>query len=189
MNSSDLKRGAVISVNGAACFVERVAVQTPSSRGSNTLYKVRARNVKTKQKVDAVFKGGESIPEPQFERRGVQFLYKDTSLCHFMDLESYDQFSMVIEELEDELRYMYDNMDDLKALVVDDEVVAIELPLAVELEITECDPAVKGNSATARTKKAILQTGHAVQVPEHIAAGETVRVDTTTGKFVSRVSR
>ncbi len=70
-------------------MVEKVTVQSPSSRGSNTLYKIRARSVKTKQKVDATFKGGEHIPEPNFEKRDVQHLYKDSNHCHFMDLESY----------------------------------------------------------------------------------------------------
>ena len=189
MLSSDLKRGVVITVNDAPCIVEKIVVQTPSSRGSTTLYKIRARNVKTKQKVDAVFKGGENVPEPNFERRSVQFLYRDTNTCYFMDVESYEQFELPNEDLADELVYLYDNMEDIRALHVDDEVIGVELPLAVELTITECDPGVRGNSATARTKNATLETGLVVQVPEHLEQGDRVRVDTTTGKFVSRVSK
>jgi elongation factor P len=189
MNSGDLKKGVVISIGGETCVVEKVTVQTPSSRGTNTLYKVRARNVKTKQKVDATFKGGEHIPEPNFEKRAVQFLYKDTSLCHFMDMETYEQFTMSRDELEDELPYMFDSMEGLRALVINDEVIGIELPLTVELEITECDPSVRGNSATSRSKKATLETGLVVQVPEHLSQGDRVRLDTTTGKFVARVSK
>ncbi len=189
MNSGELKRGAVISVNGAACIVEKVAVQTPSSRGSTTLYKVRARDVRTKQKVDATFKGGEQIPEPSFERRDVQYLYSDPNHCFFMDMESYEQFELAKEDLKEEILYMYENMEGIRALVVDDEVIGIELPLAVEIDIVECDPAARGNSATSRAKNATLATGLVVQVPEHLSPGERVRVDTTTGKFVSRVSK
>ena len=187
MLSSDLKKGVVITIQGAPCVVVKIMVQTPSSRGSTTLYKVRARNVQTKQRVDATFKGGENIPEPNFERRDVQYLYQDTNLCHFMDVESFEQFSFARGDLEEELLYMYENMEGIRGLFLDEEAIAVEIPLTVELDITECDPAVRGNSATARTKKAKLQTGLAVQVPEHLSPGDRVRVDTTTGKFVTRV--
>ena len=70
-----------------------------------------------------------------------------------------------------------------------EQVIGIELPLTVDMKITACDPAVKGNSATARTKKAYLETGHEVQIPEHLSPGEVVRVDTSTGKFVCRVNK
>lgn len=189
MLSSDLKKGVVVTIQGAPCVVEKIVVQTPSSRGSTTLYKIRARNVQTKQKVDATFKGGENIPEPNFERRDIQYLYQDTNLCHFMDAENYDQFSLARDDLQDEILYMYENMEGLRGLFLDDEAIAIEVPLTVELDITECDPAVRGNSATARTKKAELQTGLVVQVPEHLSPGDRVRVDTATGKFVTRVSK
>ena len=189
MLSGELKKGSVITIAGQACIVEKITVQTPSSRGSTTLYKVRARDVKTKQKVDATFKGGENIPEPNFERREVQYLYGDGNHCHFMDLESYEQYPLDRADIEEELRYIFDNMEGIRSLVVDDQVIGIELPLTVDLEITECDPAVRGNSATSRSKNATLQTGLVIQVPEHLSAGECVRVDTTTGKFVSRVSK
>ncbi len=189
MTSGELKKGAVITIGGAVCVVEKIAVQTPSSRGSGTLSKIRARNVKTKQKVDATFKGGENIPEPNFEKSDVQYLYKDTNHCHFMDMQSYEQFAIPRADLEDELQYMYDNMEELRALVVDEAVIGIELPLTVELVITECDPAARGNSATSRAKNAVLESGLVVQVPEHLSAGERVRVDTTTGKFITRVSK
>jgi elongation factor P len=189
MLSGDLKKGVVITIGDAACVVEKVTVQTPSSRGSNTLYKIRARNVKTRQKVDATFKGGENIPEPNFEKRSVQHLYKDTSHCHFMDTETYEQFTISRDDLDDELPYLFDGMEGIRALVIDEEVVGVELPLTIELEITECDPSVRGNSATSRSKKATLETGLVIQVPEHLSTGDRVRLDTSTGKFVARVSK
>jgi elongation factor P len=187
LSPGQLKRGLIIEVDGAPCVVENIAVQTPSSRGANTIWKVRARNLRTKQKVDKAFRSGDSIVEPNFEKRPVQFLYSDVSQYHFMDLEDYNQFALVREEIEEETRYLVDDLEGIRALVLDEEVIGIELPLTVDLKITDCDPAVKGNSATARTKKASLETGHIVQVPEHISPGETVRVDTATGKFVGRV--
>jgi elongation factor P len=189
LSPGQLKRGAIIEIDEAPCVIESIKVQTPSSRGANTLWKVRARNLKTKQKVDKVYRGGDTVPEPNFERRDVQFLYSDTSRLHFMDLEDYNQFSLPREDLEEEASYLIDNVEGIRSLVVDEEVIGVELPLTVDLKITECDPSVKGNSATSRTKSATLETGLTIQVPEHLSAGETLRIDTATGKFVQRVSR
>ena len=189
LSPSDLKKGSIVEFDGMPCRVEKIAVQTPSSRGAATIYKVRARNLKTKQKVDKNFRGGDSIGEPNFEKRPVQFLYKDTDRGYFMDTENYNQFELPLAELEEELGYLVDNLEGITALVVDDEVIGIDLPLAVELVIAECDPAVKGNSATSRTKSATLETGLVIQVPEHLGSGERVRIDVPTGKFVGRVNK
>ena len=189
LSPSELKRGRVIDVEGAPCVVEQVTMQTPSSRGANTIWKVRARNLKTKQKVDKTYRSGDTIPEPNFEKRGVQFLYSDNAGFHFMDLLDYDQFSLPKEDLEKEAGYLVDNLESIRALVLDDEVIGIELPLTIEMKIAECDPAVRGNSATAHTKSAKLETGLIIQIPEHLGPGEIVRVETSTGKFVGRVNR
>jgi len=124
--------------------------------------------------------------EPDFEKRHVQFLYRDPSDLHFMDMDSYDQFALPIDGYSQEAGYLTDNLEGIRSLVLEDEVIGIELPLTVDIVITECDPAVKGNSATARQKNATLETGLVIQVPEHISSGENVRVDTTNGKFISR---
>ena len=189
LSPGELKRGVIIDIDGAPCAVENVTMQSPSSRGANTIWKVRARNLKTKQKVDKAFRSGDSIVEPNFEKREIQFLYGDNDGFHFMDLEDYDQFSLPKGELATEGKYLIDNLEDIRALVLDEEVIGIELPLTADLKITECDPAVKGDSATSRAKNATLETGLVIQVPEHLSSGEVVRVDTSTGKFVSRVSR
>ena len=129
------------------------------------------------------------IQEPNFERRPVQYLYGDTSALHFMDLGDYNQFSLPRESSQEEAMYLVDNLEGIRSLVLDDEVIGIELPGTVDLKIVECNPAVRGNSATGRTKPATLETGLVVQVPEHIACETIVRVDTSSGKFVGRVSQ
>ncbi len=185
----DLKRGLIIELDGAPCVVEKLEIQTPSARGGNQLWKIRARNLKTKGKVDKVFRSGDSIVEPHFEKRQVQYLYGDGTHHHFMDLQDYDQFPLSQEMLEDESQYLIENMEGISALIFEEEVIGIELPLVLDLKITECDPTVKGNSATGRTKRAVLESGLVLQVPEHLDQGDTIRVDTTTGKFISRVSK
>ena len=186
---SDLKKGTIVELDGMPCRVEKVFVQTPSSRGATTIYKVRARNLKTKQKIDRNLRGGDAIPEPNFEKRPVQFLYKDTDLAHFMDTENYNQFEVPLADLEDEVGYLVDNLEGISALLVDDELIGLDLPLVVEMLIAECDPAARGNSATSRTKSATLETGLVVQVPEHIERGECVRVEVSSGKFICRVNK
>jgi len=189
LQPGDLKRGLIIDVDGAACLVVKVTIQTPSSRGAGTLWKVRARNLKSRQKVEVVYKGGDSIVEPDFERRPIQYLYSDGTHFHFMDQESYDQFAFTEDALEGQTPFLIDNMENLTCMVVDGEVIAIELPQFVEMTITECDPSAKGNSATGRTKRAVLETGHEIQVPEHLDQHDVVKIETETGKFVSRVSK
>src|SRR5436305_15120556 len=103
-----------------------------------------------------------------------------------MDSAKYNQLSIGNDDLRDKLPVMTENMEGVEALVVDDEVIAIELPDTVELPITETAPGVRGNSATGRTKAATLSTGHIVQVPEHLDQGEVVRVDTRTGEYLGR---
>lgn len=189
LSPGQLKRGTIIDIEGAPCVIENIKVQTPSSRGANTLWKVRARNLKTKQKVDVTYKGTDTVGEPNFEKREVQFLYSDGAQFHFMDLGDYNQFSLSREDLEEEAGFLIDNMEGILSLVLDEVPIGIELPRTVDLKITECDPAVKGDSATGRTKNATLETGLSIQVPEHLSAGDVVRVDTSEARFVQRISK
>ncbi len=186
--AKDFKRRMVVEIDGAPHMIEQVQVQTPSARGAATLYKIKARNLKSKNRVEKSYRGTDVLSESSFERRAIQFLYRDPEALHFMDSSSFNQFSFPLEELRDQAPFMTENMEDVEALVVDDEVIAIELPDTVELPIVETMPGVRGNSATGRTKPATLSTGFIVQVPEHLDQGETVRVDTRTGEYLGRVT-
>jgi elongation factor P len=186
IRACDLKRGSIVSIGNAPHVVEDIVVQTPSARGGATLYKVRFRNVRTKSKVDNVYRGDDALQEASFERREVQYLYRDTAGLTFMDLSDYSQFTLPDEELGDEESYLVDGMENIFALISEGRVLGIELPPVVELTVTETGPAIKGASATARTKPATLETGLVVKVPEYLEKGECVRVDTRTGEYLSR---
>lgn len=186
MKASDLKNGAVVNIDGAIYIAKEVSMKTPSSRGANTLYKVSFRNVVTKQKLDQTFRGDDTVQEVEFARRPVQLIFRDGESCTFMDNESYEQHSLSKDLIEDELPYLQDGMEGIQLLVSGDTVLGIELPGTVEMEIVECAPAMKGSSATARSKPATLSTGLVVQVPEYLAQGERIRINTQTGKFSSR---
>ncbi len=184
--AKDFKKRMVVEIDGSPHMIEQIQVQTPSARGAATLYKVRARNLKTRNRVEKTYKGTDSLTESSFEKRPVQFLYRDPDGFHFMDSTDYNQFSLSNEDMEDQTPYMTENMEGVEALVVNDEIIGIEIPDTVALEITETSPGVRGNSATGRTKPATLSTGHVVQVPEHLDQGTVVKVDTRTGEYLGR---
>ncbi len=186
IQAKEAGRGSVVEIERAPCIVEKVVVQTPSARGANTLYKLRARNLRTGAKVDRTFKGTDALPEPAFRKRPVQFLYHDRSGYTFMDLEDYDQFALQPGDVEEEARYLDDGMEGIFALEVDGRVIGVQIPDTVDLAIVDCSPGVKGDSATGRQKPATLPSGHTVLVPEYLNPGEVIRVDTRSNKYVGR---
>jgi elongation factor P len=186
--AKDFKKRMVVEIDGAPHMIEHINVQTPSARGAATLYKIKARNLKTKSRVEKSFRGTDVLPESSFERRPVQYLYREPDAFHFMDAADFNQFSFPAGDLADIAPFMTENMEGVDALVVNEEVIAVELPDTVELSIVETAPGVRGNSATGRTKPATLSTGHIIQVPEHLDPGVTVRVDTRTGEYLGRAN-
>ena len=187
--TSDLKRGLILELDGAPHLVETVQISTPTARGGNTIHRVRLRNLKTRQKVDRSFRGAETFGVPDIDRHPVEFLYSDPDAYHFMDNETFDQFHLTREELEWESRFLIEGIEGLVAFYYNGAPMALELPNSVVLTITETAPAVKGNSATGRTKPATLETGHVLQVPEHLTQGTAVTVDTRTGEFSGRAAK
>ncbi len=186
--AKDFKKRMVVDIDGSPHIIEHISVQTPSARGAATLYKIKARNLKTKARVDKSYRGTDALNESSFERRPIQFLYREPDHFHFMDAGDFNQFSLPADDLKDLIPFMTENMEGIEALVVDEEVIAIELPDTVDLAITETAPGVRGNSATGRTKPATLSTGHIIQVPEHLESGVTLRIDTRTGEYLGRAN-
>lgn len=186
MLAKDIKTGTVVVHDGNPVIIQGISVQSPSARGAATLYKFRARNVLTRNKVDITMKGTDVMNEADFSRRDVQMMYTDATHLHLMDKEDYQQYELALDDVEEELPYMTEGLEGIRALIYNDACVGLDLPAAVELSITQCDPGVKGNSATSRTKPATLETGLVVHVPEYIKEGERVKVDTRTGSFLSR---
>ncbi|TWU48602.1 Elongation factor P-like protein [Rubripirellula tenax] len=186
MLAKDIKTGTVVVHDGNPVIIQGINVQSPSARGAATLYKFRARNVLTKNKVDIVLKGTDNLDEADFSRRDVQVTYSDATHLHLMDKEDFQDYELPLEEVEEEMQYMPEGLEGIRALIYNDECVGLDLPPTVEMTITQCDPSVKGNSATSRSKPATMETGLVVQVPEHIKEGERLKIDTRTGMFVSR---
>lgn len=186
MKASELKKGLVLDVDGRKVIIKQLEVQSPSSRSGSTLYKVRGQDILTRQKFEARYKGDENLQTVEFGRRPVQFLYRDADGCTFMDKDNYEQYTLAADALDDELQYLSENLDGILALVSDDSILGIELPATVSLEIIDTAPGMKAASSSARTKPATLATGLIVQVPEYLAPGEIIKVNTGTGEYVSR---
>lgn len=186
MLAKEIKPGAVVNYDGAPVLIETVTVQTPSARGAATLYKYRGRNLVTRQKTDIMLKGTESLDQADFERRSVKLMYTDPTQMHLLDQETYNQYSIELGDVQEQLPYVTEQLEGMLALIYNDECIGIQVPTTVELLVTQCDPGVKGDSATKRTKPATLETGLIVQVPEYLAAGERIKVDSRTGDYISR---
>ena len=186
MKANEIKKGFVIEQDGKRILIRSVFVQSPHSRGGSTLYKTVGCDISSGQKFERSFKGDEVVKQVDISRRSVQLLFHDTDTYTFMDSENYDQYILSTENLKDEIIFLYDGLEGLSALISDGELLGVELPHTLSFEITECAPAMKAASSSARTKPATLTTGLVVQVPEYLTPGETIKVNTETREFISR---
>jgi len=184
----DLKKGNIIGINGLPHVVESLSVTTPSARGASSIYRFRFRNLVNRTKQDVSCKGDEPFADIDFERRPIQYLYKEADLYTFMDNEDFSQFTLAQEAIEEQILFLVEDMEGLSALMSDGQVLTIEVPQKVVLTIESCDPVMKGASVTARTKPATCQTGLVVQVPEYLESGEAILIDTATSTFLSRAN-
>ncbi len=184
--ASELKKGMVVEINGDPHAVKQVEAKSPSSRGAATLYKVRFSNLKTGQKLDESYKGEDMLKDADCTRVQVQFSYVDGDAYTFMNMEDYSQYTLNRDEIADSVGYLSEGLDGIFALIMDEVMLGIELPQSVVLDIVETAPAIKGATATGRTKPAILSTGLEVQVPEYLEPGESIKINTGNGKFMSR---
>jgi elongation factor P len=184
--ASEIKKNAAIELNGKVYFVKDISKLTPSGRAGASLYRMRLYEVATGAKADESFKADEMINTAEFSKKKVMFSYVDGNEYVFMDNEDYTPYSLDKETISEELLFISEDTMGLQVLLVDSKPVGIELPASVDLVIVETDPSLKGASASARTKPAILSTGLTVQVPEYIATGEKIKVNTVEGKFTSR---
>jgi elongation factor P len=130
---------------------------------------------------------GEKFARARVERQPVQYLYVDGGLHYFMNTETFDQVALSGEQMGDALQYLRENAT-CDILVYGDEPIGVELPAAVELEVAETEPGVKGDTAQGGTKPATLETGLIVQVPLFVTTGGMIKVDTRTGEYLERVS-
>ena len=184
ISATDLRKGVTFELEGE---LHRVLEYQHSyiGRGSANV-RVKLRNLRTGRTVERNFGANEKFQDVRLELRQVQYLYRDGDLFYFMDTETYEQPALAAETLEDKVDYLKEGLT-LSVSMYEGQPVEIELPVTVDLEVTQTDPGVKGDTATGATKRATTETGLAVQVPLFIEEGDTVRVDTRTGHYLTRV--
>ena len=188
ITTSDFKRNLIIEVDEKPWRIVDVSFNSPSARSSSLIVKTRLKSLLDGTVVDRSFRGGDKVTEPDVERRESQYLYDDDRFAHFMALDTYEQFQIAKDDLGEVGQYLYDGIEGTFALFWNGSAISVDLPPAVELEITETAPSMKGVTASAQTKPATLSTGLVVQVPAYIEPGQVIRVDTRTGAYLQRVN-
>lgn len=181
---TDLKKGQVFQMDGVPYRVTEYG-QKVMGRGGSIV------NVKIKSLIDGkvlakTFKGNESIEQADITNKNVQYLYSDDANFYFMDEDTYEQFELSAEDMEDQKGYMKEG-DKVQAQLFDGRVINIELPKNVPLKVTYTENVVKGDTTSSVLKEAELETGITVRVPSFIKEGDLISVDTTTGAYRERV--
>jgi elongation factor P len=181
---NELRRGVTFTMDGELYKVLEYQHHKPG-RGKATI-RTTLRNLRTGATIQHNFISGDRVEDIRVERRGVQYLYTDGDLYHFMDTETYDQTALSTPVLGDQVQYLKEGME-LVLSTYEGEALDVELPTTVDLEVVGAEMAIAGDTATGAMKKATLETGLEVQVPLFIEQGDVVRVDTRTGEYVTRV--
>ncbi len=184
---SEFKKGLCIRFKDMPVMIVEVTFSTPTARGATVIAKTKMRNLLTAQLFTESIRSGKSYETVELEYRPCSFLYGDGNHWHFMDGATFEQFALEESELGEAVGYLVDGAEGLRAMLVEERIVTVVLPNTVDLLVTEADPAIKGATAQAQTKRAVLETGLEVLVPPYVEAGERVRIDTRDGHFVERV--
>lgn len=184
INAGELRPGNTVERSGEL-FQVMDFQHVKQGRGT-AFVRARLKNLTSGGVTEETFRPEEKFGRARIDRAEAQYLYKDGEQYVVMNSTTYDQFPLSDEQLGDSKRWLKEN-DTLFLLTYDDRVLGIELPIAVELEITETDPGFKGDTANAGTKPATVETGAHVDVPLFVNQGDRIRVDTRTGKYMDRV--
>ncbi|WP_022953383.1 elongation factor P-like protein EfpL [Leucothrix mucor] len=184
--ASEIKKNTALNYNGRTYIVRDIERSVPQGRAGGSLYRMRMYDVVSNSKIDETFKDSEMLELADLVREPVMFSYIDGEEYVFMNTEDYTPYNLNKDTIANETPFITEATTGIQVILVDDMPVALELPTHVELEITETDPSIKGGSATARTKPAILSTGLTVQVPEHISTGNVIRIHVEERKFLGR---
>ena len=186
MKASDIKKGNVVEYNNGVYQIRDIERSSPQGRGGNVRFRFIMYSVPGGNKLDASFDSDDNLPEVELLRRLSTYSYKDGEAFVFMDDEDYTPYTLDSDVIGDDAGYITDGLAGIYVQVIDDQPVAIQLPTSVVLEVVETPPEMKGGTATKRPKPAKLSTGLEIMVPEYIANGERVLVNTTTGEFGGR---
>ena len=181
---NDLRKGTTFELDGSLFKVLDYHHNKPG-RGNATI-RVRTVNLRSGTNLEMTFTSGDRVQDVRLIFHNVQYLYNDGQFYHFMDLDTYEQPALTADVLGENAQYLKEGLE-VKLTYYDSEPIDVELPTSVDLLVTEADIAIRGDTATGVNKKVMTETGLQVQVPSFVEAGNTIRVDTRTGAYVTRV--
>ncbi|MDE0802372.1 MAG: elongation factor P [Acidimicrobiales bacterium] len=182
-STNDLKNGMCLDLPEGLMQVVEFQHVKPGKGGA--FVRTTLKNVRTGQVVDKTFRAAEKVEQAKIDRSEYQYLYRDGTDYVFMDQETFDQMSVAPESLGEATKYLIENST-ATLMMYGDEIVGVELPPSVELTVAETEPGLQGDRSSGGTKPATLETGYLVQVPLFIEIGETLKIDTRTGDYMSR---
>ncbi|ASS74986.1 elongation factor P [Tumebacillus algifaecis] len=183
ISSNDFRPGVTIEYDGGLWRVVEFMHVKPGKGAA--FVRTKLKNIRTGAVREMTFRAGEKVPRARVETRKMQYLYNDGELYTFMDNETYEQLGVPANMLEDEMKYLLENME-CAVMIYEGQAIGVELPNTVVLEVAETEPGIKGDTAQGGSKNAVMQTGAVVQVPLFIEVGEKLIIDTRNGAYVSR---
>jgi elongation factor P len=183
VSTNNLKNGMTLKIDGALYKVDYFQHVKPGKGGA--FVRTTLKGVENGKTIDRTFRAGENLEQAILEKRSLQYLYRDGEDFVFMDTEHYEQTNVSEAALRDGAKWIKEG-DTIELIFNEGNVVDVNLPAAVELEITETEPGIQGDRVSGATKPATLETGATVNVPLFINSGETVKVDTRSGDYISR---
>ncbi len=183
ISTNQFKNGTAIRVDGKRFTILYFQHVKPGKGGA--FVRTRLRDIDTGAVIEKTFRAGEKLENVRTESRPMTYLYRDGDLLYFMDAQTYEQVAVPVEVVGESAGYIVPN-GTVSVLSADGEVVSVEPPAHVDLEVSETDPGLKGDTAAGASKPAILETGLVVQVPLFVNVGDRVRVDTRESRYISR---
>lgn len=183
ISSNDFRPGVTIVLDGAVWRVVEFLHVKPG-KGS-AFVRTKLKNAQTGSVVERTFRAGETVPQANLEKSTMQHTYKEGDDYVFMDMETYEESRLSANQIGDRVKYLKDGME-VNVVRWDEQVLEVELPNSVVLEITQTDPGLRGDTATGGTKPATLETGATVMVPLFITTGERIRIDTRNDTYLGR---
>jgi elongation factor P len=181
---NDLRKGVTFELDGNLYKVLDYHHHKPG-RGNATI-RIKARDLRSGTTLEKTFQSGDRVSDVRLDFHNVQYLYRDGDLYYFMDQETFDQPGIQSKILGDSAGFLKEGME-VKLTFFNGEAIDIDLPTSVDLKVTRAEAAVRGDTATGVTKRVETETGKEVQVPYFVVEGDTIRVDTRTGDYVTRV--
>lgn len=181
---NELRKGVTFELDGELYKVLDYAHNKPG-RGQATI-RIKARDLRKGTTLDMTFNSGNRVQDIRLDYHNAQFLYADDRFFYFMDNQTYEQYPVNKDILGDQADFLKPNMD-VKLMFFESEALDVDLPTSVDMEVVKAEPSIRGDTATGVTKKVETETGLEVQVPSFVEVGDTIRVDTRNGAYVTRV--